>query len=414
MAVDGADRGGAGLRPTSSTVGEQAVDGSTTDGTRLRDGVRDALLVFVAVRIGLFVISSIAGGGLLPIPPGLPATDSGYPPASVDPGWHVLFTGTLLQDALWYLRLATDGYAPGDASAAFFPLYPLCVRAVAALPGVGPLGAALVVSNAAFAGALVVFHALTRLELGGGRDVARRAIKYLAIFPTAFFFLAPYTESLFLLLCLLAFRWARRDRWGRAAAAAALAALSRSVGIVLVVALGVEAFHQWYRDRRPLWPRLAAAGATVLGPLAWFTWWHVTYGNFWAPLDAQRNWSRTATAPWETVVDAVLQAKRYRTYWLLDLLVVAIAVAGVVLAARRIRPSYLAYAGASLLLPLMVPYETRPLLSMPRFVSVVFPFAWGYTHAVERRWLPDGLVLAVFAAGYGLMAALFVAWQYVF
>jgi hypothetical protein len=67
-----------------------------------------------------------------------------------------------------------------------------------------------------------------------------------------------------------------------------------------------------------------------------------------------------------------------------------------------------------MLLPLVAPYETRPLLSMPRFVCVVFPFAWGYVHAVERRWLPDGLVTAVFAAAYGLMAALFVAWQYVF
>jgi len=380
---------------------------------RFREGLRDAVLLFLAVRIAVFAISAIAGQAFLPIPPGQPATDAGFPAPSLEAGWHVLFTATQRQDALWYLRLATDGYAIDDPSAAFFPLYPLLVRGIAWLPGIGPLAAGLLVSNLAFLGALIVLHALTRLELGDDPDTARRAMRYLAIFPTAFFFFAPYTESLFLLLCLLAFWWARRDRWGSAATASALAALSRSVGVVLMLALAVEAVHQW-RHGRPLLPRLAAAAAAALGPLVWFTWWHVRFGDFWAPVDAQRNWNRNAVPPWETIVDAVAHAWRFRGYWLLDLLVVALAIAGVLLAARRMRPSYLTYAGASLLLPLLAPYPDRPLLSMPRFVAVVFPLAWGYARAVDRRWLPDALVTAVLAAGFAVMAALFVAWQYVF
>jgi hypothetical protein len=387
---------------------------SRVEGIRFRDGVRDAALLFVAVRIGLFLISAIAADGLVPIPSGQPATDSGFPPPSLDAGWHVLFTGTQRQDALWYLRLATEGYAIGDPSAAFFPLYPWLVGLVAWLPGVGPLAAGLVVSNLAFLGVLVVAHALTRLEFGRDPETARRAIRYLAIFPTAFFLLAPYTEALFLVLCLLAFWWARRDRWALAATAGALAALSRSVGVVLVLALAVEAMHQWRERGRPLLPRLAAAAAIALGPLAWFAWWQVRFGDPWAPLDAQRNWDRASAPPWGTVADAVWHAWRYRGYWLLDLAVVVLAVVGVVLAIRRVRPSYLTFAGASVVLPLLAPYPDRPLLSMPRFMSVVFPLAWGYAYAVERRWIPDALVTAVFAGGFGLMAALFVAWQYVF
>jgi hypothetical protein len=379
----------------------------------LRDGIRDAVLVFVAVRLGLFVISAIAAHGLLPIPPGQPTTDSGFPAPSLEGGWHVLFTGTQRQDALWYLRLATDGYATGDPSAAFFPLYPWLVGVVAWLPGIGPLAAGLVVSNAAFIGALIVLHSLTRLELGDDA-AARRTVVFLAIFPTGFFFLAPYTESLYLLLSLLAFWWARRDRWALAAAAAAFAALSRSIGIVLALALAVEAIHQWRRDGRPLAPRLAAAAATGIGPLGWFIWWEVRFGNFWAPVDAQRTWNRGSAPPWETVVDATRYAWRFQGYWLLDGLVIGLAVVGVLFAARRIRPTYLTYAGASLLLPLLAPSPDRPLLSMPRFVIVVFPVAWGYAVAVSRRWLPEALVVGVFAAGFGLMAALFVAWQYVF
>jgi hypothetical protein len=403
-----------GAAATDGTARAPAAPTEARDGIRLRDGLRDAVVLFLAVRVALFVISAIAANGFLPLPPGQPATDSGFAAPTLEPGWHVVFTGTQRQDALWYLRLATEGYADDDPSAAFFPLYPWLVEAVSWVPGVGALAAALLVSNLAFVGALVVAHALTRLEFANDRETARRAIRYLAIFPAAFFFLAPYTESLFLLLCLLAFWWARRDRWALAATAGALAALSRSVGVVLVLALAVEAIHQWRRQGRPLLPRVAAASATALGPLAWFAWWHVRFGDLWAPLDAQRNWDRASSPPWETVADAVWYASRYRGYWLLDLVVVTLAVVGVALAIRRIRPSYLTYAGASLLLPLLAPYPDRPLLSMPRFVAVVFPLAWGYAHAVDRRWIPDALVTAVFAGGFGLMAALFVAWQYVF
>lgn len=381
---------------------------------RLRDGIRDALVVFVGVRLLLFVISAIAGEGFLPLPPGQPPTDAAFPPPALEGGWHVLFTGTQRQDALWYLRLATDGYAAGGPSAAFFPLYPYLIRIVAWIPGVGPLGAALLVSNGALLASLVVLHGLTRRELGDDPATARRAIRFLALFPTAFFFLAPYTESVFLLLSLLAFWWARRDRWGLAALAGILAALTRSVGVLLALGLAVEAVQQWRDDGRGLGPRLGAAAAVWLGPLSWLLWWEIRFGEFLAPLAAQRNWSRAGGTPWETLVDAVGHAWRFRGYWLLDLVVVALAIAGVLLAVGRIRPSYLTYAGASLLLPLFAPFPDRPLLSVPRFSVVVFPLAWGFADAVARRRLPDALVTAMFATGFGLMATLFVAWQYVF
>ena len=74
--------------------------------------------------------------------------------------------------------------------------------------------------------------------------VARRTVVYLAIFPTAFFFFAPYSESLFLLLSLSAFREASNDRWPTAAIAGVLAAMTRSIGIVLAPALVVMAFER--------------------------------------------------------------------------------------------------------------------------------------------------------------------------
>ena len=83
----------------------------------------------------------------------------------------------------------------------------------------------------------MVMYALTRNEFS--EEIARRAVLYAAVFPTAFFFLAPYSESLFLLLVLLSFWSARRGRWAMAGATGALAALTRNLG-VLVVPLDLE------------------------------------------------------------------------------------------------------------------------------------------------------------------------------
>ena len=379
---------------------------------RLREGVRDALVVFLIVRILLFAISAF-GVGLLPLPPEQPTSVPGWP-AEV-PSWHwtATFTATERQDALWFLRIATDGYRPDDNSAAFFPLFPLAIRVVDLVPGIGPLGAALLVSNLALIGALVVLHALTRLELGAPH--ARRTLFLVALFPTACFLLAPYTESTFLLLSLLAFWFARRDRWGLAALAGAGAALTRSVGLILILALWAEAIHQWRREGRSPLPRLAAAAAVVVGPLLYFGWWALAHGDAFASLDAQRNWRPDGTAaPWATLWHAVELAWRHGAWWMFDLVVVAFAIAGMVLAARHVRPTYTVYAAGSLLLPLLLPFTGRPLLSVPRFMAVVFPVAWGWSLAASRDRPPEAAVVGVSAALFGVVALLFIGWWYVF
>jgi hypothetical protein len=377
---------------------------------RLREGIRPSILVFVGVRVGLSLLS-LAAVTLITPRNGVPVVD-GWPIGPVTTGWQALVTATERQDAAWFLRIATGGYAVGDGSAAFFPLYPMAIKALAWLPGIGPLGAALIVSNACFVGALVMLHGLTRLE-GFSDRVARTTILLIAIFPTAFFFLAPYSEAPFLLLSVSAFWFARRDRWALAALMGALAALTRSIGLLLVLGLAVEAIQRSRDDGRPLLPRLAAAAAVALGPALYFAYWGGR-GALSAPLDAQRNWQRVFTLPTRTLFDAVVDAWRYGTYWLIDVLVVGVIVIAVIAGIRMLRAGYLAYALASLAVPLFEPLPARPLLSMPRFVVVLFPAFWVIARAIERERLPEPLVVASFAAGWGLLAALFINWWHVF
>jgi hypothetical protein len=379
---------------------------------RLRDGLRPCLVVFLAARIGLSLLSVVAVDLIEPLPPVSVPGRAG--PAAIS-GWHTAIDATERQDAVWYLRLADDGWSVDDASAAFFPLYPLTVRAVAwILPG-DTLLAALLVSNLAFLGALLALFALTADAFG--ERVARRAIVVTAIFPTAFFFLAPYPESLFLLLSILAFRAARHDRWGHVAVAGALAALTRSVGLLLIPALLVEAFaarRGRAGGRRALAGRVAGAAAIVIGPLSWFAWWGLAHGNWLAPLDAQRLWGRELQPPWVSLARAVDLAWSFRSYWLLDLVIVSIAIAGLALAVPALRASEISYGALSVLLPLVDPFWDRPLLSAPRFVAVVFPALWGLSGVGLGRRLPRALVTSVLAAGWALCVILFVNWRHLF
>lgn len=391
------------------------ITGHPPGAVRLRDGLRFATAVFCAVWIG-WALLGLLGVGLFP--PGTPIGVVGLDADPITPGWHNLIASGNHADALWYQRIAISGYRTDDSSAAFFPLYPMAIAVLALVPGVSPLLAATVLAQASFFGALVVVHALTTREFDLG--TARLSVRYLAVFPTAFFFLVPYTEAPFLLLVLLTFWYARRRRWWPAMLFAALAALTRSVGIVLLPALFVEVLQyvRFLRAQTPAppgrtllvraLPSLAAACGPALGLAAYGLYWQFAHQDLMAPLQAQDTWQRQPTLPIVTLWHAVRAAWTYQSYWLIDLLVVGLVLVAVTIGVRRLPYSYLTYAFASLLMPLADPFPSRPLLSMPRFVAVVFPAVWVLAIAVRRRRLPDSLVTAALVAGYGLLGLLFV------
>src|SRR5688500_16532057 len=197
-------------------------------------------------------------------------------------------------DAAWYLRIAESGYGGSDVRAAFFPLYPLLVRAVASPFGASPgalLVAADAVALAAFLGALVLLHRLVSLELG--RPLAQPALLLLAVFPAAVFFGAPYSESLFLLLAVGAFYAARTGRWAWAGACAGLASGTRSAGLLLLLPLALI----WWQSR----PRRAGDAAWLLlaplGIAAYAAWLGLVEGDALRFLDVQEAWSRELAVP---------------------------------------------------------------------------------------------------------------------
>src|SRR5204863_1093497 len=156
---------------------------------RVRDGFAFCVAVFLVARVALSILGVVSVGLLPPDAAAGGAKGAGTEVAAT-PGWHNAWDGTNRWDAAWFLRIADQGYRAGDASAAFYPGYPIAIRAASLLVQGNDLAGALIVSNLAFLGALVVLFALTTEEYS--RDIAKRTILLLTFFPSSFFFLAPY------------------------------------------------------------------------------------------------------------------------------------------------------------------------------------------------------------------------------
>jgi hypothetical protein len=396
------------------------------DRGRIRRGLLYCLWTFLALRLGLTILG-LVGVALLPHPPDgvaeqagipLPVDVEGYPATRIGPGWEHLFTAFERFDALWFLRIAISGYVSGDGSAAFFPLYPLLTRFVSPVLGGHPLAAAILVSNLAAFGSLVTLYFLSASERG--EDVARRAVLYLAVFPTAVFLIAPYSEAPFLLFALVALWAARRRRWAIAGLAGAAAAATRNIGVLLLIPLVAEAIHQRVedRDRGLVGPLLWSVGPLV-GVGLYLLYWRVSGGDWLAPLHQQANWQRSYYFPLYTLASGTGFAFRYPGlypggYHLLDWLVAVPALGAAVWAAVRSRPMFGLYAWAVLLAPLSYIFADRPLMSFPRFLLVAFPILWAPAVWSRRRPWVHGTWVAVSAALLGIVTLLFVNWYYVF
>jgi hypothetical protein len=393
---------------------------------RIRRGLRYCVTVFLALRVGLTVLG-LAGVALLPHPgeaasaaagiPG-PVGVPGWPAPPITPGWHNAVTSFERFDGLWFLRIATGGYEDGDGSAAFFPGYPMLIRAVSPVLGGHPLAAALLISNAAALGVMVALYFLTSSEFD--ERVARRAVLYLAVFPTSFFLLAPYSEALFLLFVLLSLWGARGGRWWIAGVAGAAAAATRNVGVLVVLPLIAEAVHQ-HREGRPgsMGARVAWSIVPVVGLAAYLGYWQVSAGDWLAPVHQQANWQRSVVFAPAALIEGTLVAFRFPGrypggYHLMDWLVVAPALVAAVWVVIRTRPVYAVYTWVSILAPLSFVFAPRPFMSLPRFLLVVFPLLWAPAVIAGRRPWVHGVVIAVSSVLLGILALLFVNWYFVF
>lgn len=284
----------------------------------------------------------------------------------------------------------------------------------------------IVISLVCYAGCICLLYRLVRADFGA--DIALRAVIYLSLGPLAFFLQAVYTESLFLLLSLACFVFARESRWRMAGIMGLLATLTRSTGVLLLIPMA----YYYYARRGWSLRRTDSHSANLLmvaeGLLVWMTYLSLAFGKPLLFSAAQAQWKRGFAAPSYTVakgfVAAVggawtLLAAGYSSLFtenpqaasgygvaLANVLNLAFLVlAGLLLwyGARRLPAGYSLYALAALVYPLFFPANRVPLLSYPRFTLTVFPLYIAlavYTHDRPRTHI------AVVATGLVLLIAL--------
>jgi hypothetical protein len=389
---------------------------------------REAWSAFAASRL-IVLLGALLGTAVFT--PG-PRAQSGFGQI-VHPftSWHpldgpfdFLISPFIRFDASWYVLIAHEGYVdPGaqteglvQARPAFFPLYPLLMRA---LGGFGSFGfaalAGTLISLASLLGALYLLHRLTELELGPGP--ARATVRLIAFAPVAYFFSAPYTESLFLLLSVGSLYAARRERWALAGLLAAAASGTRNGGALLLVPLALMYVAQcgWRPSPRMLWIALAPAGL-----VAYSAYLKLEVGDWQAWRHAQVHFGRPETvnpfeglrqgvaATWDAVEGSAPDDLQVPILLGFAFLVfAAVAVVGVV---RNLPLAYGVYSLALLVPTLTVPPTDNPLTSYPRYTLVVFPLFMWLGLRCERAGLTDRVVLG-FTCALALLTAAWASWQ---
>jgi hypothetical protein len=382
-------------------------------------------------------------------------------------GWlgNALAAPVARWDSAWYLAIAHYGYRPDlgvltVGRQAYFPLYPLLMRGIA-WSGTPLIVAGVFVSLCSFAVALYGIHRLTALELEArppargtdGLDAARLAVLVTAFSPMAFFFSAVYTDALYMALSVGVFWCARNGRWAWAGVLGGLATATRSTGLMLLVPMlliylygprtdrprpvlvrpGWRGLLPCYRPRADLlWLALVPAGVALYG-----AWLALSGGEALGPFHAEQGWYRHFAGPyvgaWDGLVagwDGLRQLLSFQTHhiyfklvggsptiaaWhnLMELAFLLLAIPALVGVSRRLPLAYAAYVLAAIALPLSYPVRPQPLMSVPRYLVVLFPLsmwlgAWLAEHPRLRR---PAFVVSVLLMS--LFVAQFATWHWV-
>lgn len=190
------------------------------------------LILFLVTRVALWVIgivstavfASTGYNATWPVPHGITT--------NMWNGW----------DSSWYKDIAQNGYSASinsqnQANYGFFPLYSLSIRPLGYLIG-DYFIAGVIMSNLFLILACLYLYKIARLDYD--EKTSLRTVKYLFIFPVAFILSTMMSDSLFLLLVLMSFYYAKKESWFLCGLTGMLFSLTRPQGVFLALPLGLE------------------------------------------------------------------------------------------------------------------------------------------------------------------------------
>jgi Mannosyltransferase (PIG-V) len=334
-----------------------------------------------------------------------------------------LLFGTFAEwDAGWFVAIAEHGYESRQSSA-YFPVYPLLVRAVSVVTG-STVVAGVLISLVAAGAAAILIAELARPLLGerGARD----SVLFLALYPTAFVFTSIYSDGLFLALSAGAFLAAVRQRPWLAGILGGLAVGTRLLGLALLPALLLALWPRGWSVRevaRPL-PLLALPGALAVYALyldrqlgSWDVfaeaqrefWQRHTptlgpLGGLWESADFAYHGAAQLALHLPRTGETFDRFDQIAVWFVLHFLLLLGAIALTWVAWRRLGAAFGLYSLTTLVVLLSSTVTWFPLASLPRYLLADFPLFLALASLTLDRPRARTIVLCSFAA-VGAVAA---------
>jgi hypothetical protein len=317
-------------------------------------------------------------------------------------------------DARWYEDIALNGYffrMPEQSSVAFFPLYPLTLRGLSKLTGIGPLPLGVLVTAAFGCVASVLFVRWVRTVRPDSDGLWAHVT--LLLWPFAFYlFGAVYADALFLSLILGAFICLERGKPEWAAALGALATATRPIAPAVVLGLLARSIELDRAKGPGLRPRAFVPALAATGFVAYLWFQYATFGTPFAFVETQAAWSqKPGWQQWLKI--EFFSGPRVGQLWPEALLNAALAIAMLLLAVRVFRTvgkGYGIYVAVALGLPLL---SSAEFIGLGRYSLAAFPSLLALSELLGERpklrwaWLAASALLLL------TMTARFAVGRYV-
>lgn len=367
--------------------------------------VREILKAFLFSRVLIYVILSVTV---------LTQFTTTYVPHPLHhPTTTIDFTGLTghlnrvlsTADSSWYISIAEHGYAKREFDAsrqenwAFFPLFPVLLRALFPLTHSHVVSGVLV-GNFCFFAALYVLWNFA--NLAGYDDPSKvKAIWLLALFPTSYFFAAPFTESLFLLLVLLCFYFVATKQYLGAAVMLSLATAARPTGMFLLPAFFVAL---WQAHVLFSVTGVLALCIAPLGILLYCAYLYLICGDPLAFIHIQVTWARGTGNFFERFLAILPQLALPVADWNFVWLNVACVGIGVYAAYHLARERKFSLA-LVVLVPFLGALYSCSFQSISRFTITLFPIFLVLGNRISPS--VERMLLATFAALLGILVMLY-------
>ena len=216
-------------------------------------------------------------------------------------------------DSSWYTQIAQKGYdfsTVKNSSVAYWPLYPFTIKLLhyTRIVDIGYTSTVLSVLYALIS----VFLLFRLVRMDYDERTSKSILLVFLLFPSTYFLITGYPESLFVLMTLSSFYFARKNRWMLAGIFGALLALTKPYGFLIIATLLWEYMVSQNWDYKVFfkkinWLPLFLPMVSVVGYMLFN---YLKFGTALAFLEAEKTWGRSLSNP---IMALLLEAKSYIT-----------------------------------------------------------------------------------------------------